>query len=253
MLDLFPAGVHVVIARNHVHAKRRGKRPQRLRVRRHIFGAVIHEIARDGDEIGGQRTRRLHDATKKPARRVRADVQVGKLRDAQPVELGREARYLDVHTPHHETTGAEVAGAECRSEQCERGCGSKLSRRESVTERRAAQEPEQPHRGHHRQHELRIPEGPNDEQPKCLARIERPAAPANKGDERQRGIEREQDEHGHGARKEPSDKHAERSPCGKQIEHEAEGDRGRACGPGPADSGHGHIYPLNAQSGPGTP
>ena len=61
-------------------------RPRALGVDSDVLGAVVDEVAGDRDEIRRQRVRRAHDAVEKATRRVRPDVQVGELRDAEPVE-----------------------------------------------------------------------------------------------------------------------------------------------------------------------
>jgi hypothetical protein len=148
-LDVVPAGVDVVIARNHVHAERGLESAERARVGRDVLGAIVDQVACDGDEIGGQRARGVDDATEEAAGGVRSDVKVRQLGDAQPVELGAQARHLGVDVADGETSRAEIAREEDNRRDCERGRGEDPASEERMTKRRARQQAQNPTRGDH--------------------------------------------------------------------------------------------------------
>src|SRR3954462_986121 len=86
-----------------------------------------------------------------------------------------------------------------------------------MTESGAAEYAEQSACGNERQEQLRIPEGSYDEQSERSVRIERPAPPAKKRDQRHREIhgDRERDQPASG--EEPGREHDERAPGEREI------------------------------------
>src|SRR5262249_16949570 len=84
-LDIVPAGVYVVIARDHEDTVGRGELTEEIGVDRDIFGTVVDEVARDGDQVGRERVRGADDSCYEATRRVRSDVEVRELRDLEAV------------------------------------------------------------------------------------------------------------------------------------------------------------------------
>ena len=243
-LHCVPPGVHVVIAGDHVDAQGRRESAQRACVRRDILGTIVDEVAGHGDQIRVERAGRLDDAIEEPPRRVRAHVQVGKLHDAQPVELRAEPGDFGVHAPYGKSAGAKISDEEHGSRDREDGSRERLARRDGLTEGSSDQKSGESGGGHDRQKELHVPERAHDHQAEHPAGIERPAAPPDEREEGQRRVDRE-DDHGAGRpRRDVRDECRQRSPRRHQVGDETHGDRRHAHALGKRTTGrHAESYP----------
>ena len=129
----FQADEEIVVAEYGVDAERRAKSAEKARAFRQHPRVVVEEIARDDDRVRAQAVDALDERCEAPALEAVADVQIGKVGDAQAAQLRRESRDLDarpghlhevafdVEAPDHRGTDAECRRQGAGPEQRETG------------------------------------------------------------------------------------------------------------------------------------
>ena len=92
---LRPSSVDVVIARDREHTERRAQAGERTGEVRDVLAVVVDLVAGDDQEVRRRSRHRLRDSREKSGRRMRTDMQIGDLDNAesdQPFRQVREAR-----------------------------------------------------------------------------------------------------------------------------------------------------------------
>ena len=227
-LDVVPAGIDVVIAGNHVHAERRVERAERARVDVDVLGAIVDQVAGDGDEIRRERVRRI---ARRGARK-RRDVCGPTCRSescAMRSPSNSGARPGTSTSTRRTTRPPRRRSSRARAPSttiAERDSRRRFVRRRAhgrTAHRRAT--PSKPAGRHERQHaSCAYQNGRTTSSRNPLAGIERPAAPAHVRDERKRRVRGGREHHEHRSREQPRRHEREHAPTQQIIPDDARGD-----------------------------